>query len=209
MVQKVFKGSNFTDFLQPRFEQYIRTLDNDVRNIFRWIQIERTRSIALKHEDFKKTGTDAATIGLTPTADVTLLNATGDLLSVYIHMPGDWDKQNDITIDIVWSLVIAEANTDTLSVTCDYVSVQKETTSSGIGKNSTQVTATVDATTAFGLAIGDIYTTTFTLDKDDATNGWSDGDKTIGLVFEVKMTNVTQVASIHFVGGQLNYIASY
>jgi len=208
MSRKVFKLSNFGG-ADANPKQYVTTLDEDIINIFRWIQISRTRSIALKHNDFKLTNTDAATVGTTPTIDVTLLNATGDLASMYVHMPKDWDKDNDITIDLTWSLVSTEVNNDTLSLTCDYVAIKKETTGAGLGKTNTSITTTVDATTAFGLAVGDIYTSTFTLSRNDSNNGFIFADKTIGIAFEVHMTNVTEVASIHLVGGSLNYTSLY
>ena len=209
MSRKVFKISNYTGFDQGSIKEYVRTLDDDIRKLFRWVHISRERSIQLPFQGFRRTNSTDGTVGTTPTIDVTLLNATTELLSMYVHMPKDWDKDTDIDIELAWSLAQGETTADTLSLTCDYVMTKKETTGEGLAATSDTTTTTVDATTAFGVAQGDIYTTTFTLDKDDANNGWAFGDKTVGIGFEVHMTNITEVVDINFVGGTLNYTALY
>ena len=143
----------------------------------------------------------------TPTIPALRFNATGELLSIHTVMPIDWDKGVNCSIDWVWSLAANESNNDELSITCDYVTVKKETTGAGIAKASTQLTPTTTFTTANGLATGDIYTMSATLDKDDSNNGYFVGDKATGFCLEFHLTNTTGVAAIHFIAGCINYSA--
>ena len=93
--------------------------------------------------------------------------------------------------------------------TLDYTTVSKETTQEGIATTSSAATTTVDATTAFGLTVGDIYTSEFTLDRNDTNNGFSSTGKVVGFALEIHMTNVDEIASIHLAGGTLDYTALY
>lgn len=169
------------------------------------------RSVILTIDDFRKgaTGPSDATIGSTPTIPVLLFNATNELLSLHVVMPIDWDKNNNCSIDFIWSLSASESNDDVLSVTVDYVAVQKNTTGAGIAKTSTQLTPTVTVTTANGLAIGDIYTMGTTLAAADGNNGFARDDKTIGLCFEFHLTNTAGVGEAHFVAACINYTTLY
>ena len=169
------------------------------------------RSIILTIDDYRKgsTGPSDAPTGDTPTIPLLLFNATNELLSLHVVMPTNWDKDQDCTLDFVWSLASNQTNNDVLSVTVDYVAIQKETTGAGIAKTSTQLTPTLTVTTANGLATGDIYTMAATLAAADGSNGFTGGDKTTGFYFEFHLTNLTGVADIHFVGGCINYKCKY
>jgi len=169
------------------------------------------RSVILTLDDFRK-GTTAptdATIGSTPTIPVLLFDATNELLSFHVVMPIDWDKTKDCTMDLVFSLVNTETDADTLSVTIDYTTIFKNTTGAGVAKTSTQLTPTIDVSTANGLAIGDIYTMSVTLAAADANNGFIRGDKSVGFCAEFHLTNIDEVTDIHFLGGCVNYIPLY
>ncbi len=170
-----------------------------------------TRSVILTIDDYRKgaTGPSDVTIGLTPTIPALHFNATNELLSVHSVMPVDWDKDVNASIDFVWSLSTGQSNNDVLSITIDYVAIQKEISGAGIAKTSTQLLLTTTVTTANGLAIGDIYTMSATLDKDDANNGFSGGDGTTGFCFEFHLTNITGVTEADFIAGCVNYEALY
>ncbi len=170
-----------------------------------------TRSVVLTLDDYRKgsTGPSDATVGTTPTIPVLLFNATNELLSLHTVMPVNWDKAQDCSLDFVWSLSTGQTNGDVLSITVDYVTLQKETTGAGIAKTSTQLTPTTTVTTANGLAIGDIYTMGTTIAAADGSNGFAVDDKTVGFCFEFHLTNLTDVADVHFVAGCVNYKCKY
>ena len=170
-----------------------------------------TRSVILTIDDFRKGVTEPteATIGETPTIAALQHNAIGELTSCHVVMPADWDKTVDVTFDLVFSLRATEDNNDVLSVTVDYTTILKNTTGSGPGRTSTQLTPTVTVTTANGLAIGDVYTMSATLDKDDASNAYSGVANAIGFCFEFHLTNTTGVEDIDCISGCINYEAKY
>ncbi len=201
IVETVYPGTDI--------ESIRRAVETLGRNDFELNQVDR--SVILTIDDYRKGSTGPSDviggIGTTPTIPALLFNATGELLSTHTVMPVDWDKGQNCSIDWVWSLSANESNNDVLSITCDYVAIKKETTGAGIAKTSTQLTPTTTVTTANGLAIGDIYTMSATLDKDDTNNGFNVGDKTTGLCFEFHLTNTTGVGEAHFISGCINYIA--
>ena len=174
-----------------------------------------TRSIILTIDDFRKGVTAPTDVtvpsggGGTPTIAALQLNATGEITSCHVVMPIDWDKSGDCTVDLVWSLRATETNNDVLSVTIDYVAIQKNTTGAGIAKTSTQLTPTVTVTTANGLAVGDIYTMAATLAAADGSNGFAADDDTVGFCFEFHLTNTTGVADVDCISGCINYEALY
>ncbi len=170
-----------------------------------------TRSVILTIDDFRKGVTAATdtTIGTTPTIASLQHNATNEITSCHVVMPADWDKTVDISFDLVFSLRATEDNNDVLSVTVDYTTILKNTTGSGAGRTSTQLTPTVTVTTANGLAVGDVYTMSATLDKDDASNAYSGVANAIGFCFEFHLTNITGVADIDCISGCVNYEALY
>ena len=170
-----------------------------------------TRSVILTIDDFRKgaTAPTDTTIGTTPTIASLQHNATNELTSCHVIMPADWDKTVDATFDLVWSLRATEDNDDVLSVTVDYTTILTNTTGSGVGRTSTQLTPTATVTTANGLAVGDIYTITATLDKDDGSNPYSGVANAIGFCFEFHLTNITGVADADCISGCINYEALY
>ena len=211
MPRKEFKLSNFVGFDESNIKHYIRDVDGDIKSIFRFIQIKRTRSIVLTADDFRAGATPPTdtTIGTTPTMAADQYNATGELSSIYIHMPKDWDKDSDCTFDLAVSLRANETTADELSWTLDYVAAKKNTTAAGLAKTSSSTTNATTVTTANGLATGDMYVSSFTLSKTDTNNGFGFGDKVIGFGLEFHLTNVTEVADIDVVGGALNYTSLY
>ncbi len=170
-----------------------------------------TRSVILTIDDFRKgvTAPTDTTIGTTPAIAALQHNATNELTSCHVVMPADWDKTADCSFDLVFALRATETNNDVLSVTVDYTTILKNTTGSGPGRTSSQLTPTVTVTTANGLAIGDVYTMTATLDKDDASNAYNAVANAIGFCFEFHLTNITGVADIDCISGCVNYVALY
>ena len=167
------------------------------------------KSIPIAEEQFRKgaTAPTDATVGTTPTTQVLLFDATNELASFFEEMPHDWNKDEHVSLELTWSLVSNETNGDTLSITIDYVAIQQNTTGAGLAKTSTQLTPTLDVSTGNGLAAGDIYIMHIELATDDSDNGFAFGDNTIGFSFEIHLTNLDEVASIHLVGGSIDYTA--
>ncbi len=212
MSRKVFKVSNFLGFeKESLLKKYVSTLDEDIKKLFQWVHISRKRSVILTLDDFRKgaTGPTDTTIGTTPTIPALQFNATGELLSAHVVMPVDWDKENNCTLDLVFSLRAIEVNNDELSITVDYTVPKKLVTAAGVAKTSTQLTPTLDVTTANGLAVGDIYVISTTLDRNDTNNGFAFGDTALGFCIEFHLTNTDEIADIDFIAGCINYTALY
>jgi len=166
------------------------------------------RVIQLSGRDWRK-GTTAPTdapIGTSPEIGVLLFDAVNELGSVYMSLPDDCDKTQDMRLDLDCSLVNIQLNNDSLDWTLDYTAPQALTTGAGIAKTSTQVTSSTTITTGNGLAVGDIYVASFTISAGDATNPLANA---VGLALEGHLTNVTGVAAIHLLSAHLHYKALY
>jgi len=150
-----------------------------------------------------------STLGTTPTIPTLYFSATNELVSGYITMHEAWDKNYDLELELFWALASAQTNGDALSLTLDYVVTKHDTTGQGPAKTSTQLTLDHTMTTAEGLAVGDMHPTIFVLPANDANNGFAAGDHSMGVGFEVHLTNVVGVADIHLLGGHLNYISLF
>lgn len=178
-----------------------------------WVLIQgnKERNHVFDLSNFRKGATAPAdsTLGTTPTVPTFYFSATNELISAYITLHEAWDKNFDIELELFWALATAQTNGDNLSVTLDYVVTKHDTTGQGPGKTSTQLTLNHQLTTAEGLAVGDLHPTIFTLAANDANNGFAPGDTSVGIGFEIHLTNVTEVADIHLLAGHLNYRAMY
>lgn len=166
------------------------------------------RTLTFFGENFRKgvTAPTDVTIGTTPTIAAIQFAATNELASVFVAWPIDMDRTVDVDLILVCSLAAVETNGDTLDFTMDYTAPVALATGSGVAKTSTQITAQTTVTTANGLAIGDIYTITFTLAAADATNPLA---SSIGVAMEIHLTNTTGVGTIDIVGADLTYRAQY
>jgi len=160
--------------------------------------------ILITAEQFRNGATAPAgvTIGTTPTVDALQFSATNQLVSTFFALPFNMDRTIDPQLVLVWSLAQVENNADTLDVTLDYTAPIDLSTGDGIAKASTQLTDALTVTTANGLAIGDIYTQTFTFANGDATNPLASA---IGLAIEFHLTNVTGVGTVDLIGACLGY----
>ncbi|NIO44971.1 MAG: hypothetical protein GTN36_05470 [Candidatus Aenigmarchaeota archaeon] len=167
----------------------------------------KTKSVVLTLDDFRKgaTAPTEVTIGTTPTISAYHFDDVNDLMTVHVVLPNDWNRSYDLTIDLIWSLSVIETDTDTLDLNIDYVIIDKESTGKGIGRTSTNLTPSLTVTTAKGLAAGDIYVTSITIDKDDASNPFT--SNSIGIAAEISLANTTGVAEIDFISGCINYTA--
>ena len=165
-----------------------------------------TRSIHLSGEQFRVGGTapTSVTIGTSPEIPAHHFDATAELVSLYSALPQNIDRTKDVILRLHFSLSATETDADTLDFTCDYTAPLANSTGNGIAKTSTQVTGQTTVTTANGLAIGDMYTMDITFPFADATNPLASA---IGLVFELHLTNLTGVAEIDLVDGDLIYEA--
>lgn len=164
------------------------------------------RQIILTGDQFRNgvTAPTAETVGTTPTIPVLRFDAIAELVSIFEAMPFNWDKTVDVQLVLIWSLVNAQSNGETLDVTMDYTAPQDNATGEGIAKTSTQVTGQVTVTTANGLAVGDLYTMTINLDRNDGDNPFSSADF---MAMEFHLTNLTGVAAAHLVSGCINWRA--
>jgi hypothetical protein len=125
-----------------------------------------------------------------------------ELASLYHSLPTDLDRSQDVILRLQFSLASVETNLDTCDFTCDYTAPTL-ITAEGVGKASTQVTGQFTAVTG-RLAVGDIYEMDITFPAGDATNPLVDS---LGIAFEIHMTNVTGVASIDLIDGDFIYTA--
>ena len=168
-----------------------------------------SEQIVLGINNFRKGVTAPAdgTLGTTPTTPTILFASTLERLTVGVLMPFNWDRSVDVDLVLLWSLAVAETNADTLDVTVDYVVPIENSTGNGPNKASTQVTGQITATTGNGLAIGDVYAMTISLNRNDATNPYASTG--IGFVFELGLTNTTGVASAHFLAACIAYERSH
>lgn len=163
-----------------------------------------SEQIIITGEQFRNgvTAPTGVTIGTTPTVDALQFAATNELVSTFFVLPFNMDRTIDPDLVLVWSLAANETNADELSITLDYTAPIDLSTGSGIAKASTQLTNNLPVTTANGLAIGDIYTQTFTFAAADATNPLANA---IGIAIEFHLTNLVGVAVIDLVGAYLGY----
>lgn len=164
---------------------------------------ELRRQLVLTEDQFRKGVTAPAdvTIGATPTIQALRFSAIDELISLFQVMPFNWDR-GDIDLMFAWSLVSAQTDGDQLSSTVDYVALIELSTGSGIAKTSTQLTNDITVTTDNGLAIGDIYTQTFTL---LAANGTNPLAAALGIGIEFHLTNIVGVASADLIGACIDY----
>jgi hypothetical protein len=162
------------------------------------------RTLNLSGQNFRKgaTAPTEVTIGTTPTVPALLFDATAELASTYVRMPGDFDPAVDLTLILTWSLVNSQSDSEVASITLNYVATEENSTGNGADKTSTQVLGTTTVTTGNGLAVNDVYTTSFTIDASDATNPLASAN---GLGVEIGLTNVTGVAAIHLLDASLEY----
>lgn len=201
---KIFNEiNNLVYNINTLFREHARIINDHLR--------VKTRSIILTLDDFRKgvTAPTDATAGTTPTIPVLLFNATNELLSFSTVMPANWDKSKDCSLAFILGLASAQSNNDTLDMTVDYVTIKKNTTGAGVAKTSTQLTPSIDVTTATGLAIGDVYVISMVLAAADSDNGFALDDEAIAFCAELHLTNVTEVADIHLISGCINYESLY
>ena len=142
------------------------------------------------------------TIGTTPTVDALQFAATNELVSTFFPLPFNMDRTINPALVLIWSLAATELNNDTLDITLDYTAPIDLSTGSGIAKTSTQLTDALTVTTANGLAIGDVYSQSFSFAVGDATNPLASA---IGLAVEFHLTNLTGVGIIDLIGACLAY----
>ena len=165
-----------------------------------------TRVVDLNGTNFRKgvTAPTDATIGATPTVPALLFDAVAELASTTLRVPDDWDSGTDPVLVFKWSLVNVQINLDTADFTLDYT-VSTLATAEGPDKTSTQLTVSTDAVTG-RLSINDVYETSFTFARADASNPIAAGDL---IHLEFHLTNVAEVAAIHLLDAAFRYEASY
>ena len=164
-----------------------------------------TEQIVLGANNFRKGATAPAdgTLGTTPTTPTVLMANTAELLTVGTLMPTNWDRTVDVTLFLIWALASVQLNGDTLDATINYTVPLLNAGGTGPGKASSQVTGQITAITG-QLAIGDTYAMPIALARGDATNPYTSADA-IAFVLEFGLTNITGVASAHFLGACIEY----
>lgn len=163
------------------------------------------RELRIPQTQFRKGATAPTdeTVGTTPTVPALRFDAVAELATVVVHMPDDWDG-GGVDMRLLWRLVNAQTNGQTLDVTCDYVAATLAT-GAGFGKASSQITGQVTAVTG-RLAAGDLYEMILTFAAGDATNPLSKAVQAIAA--EIHLTNVTGVAAAHLMAGKMRYTAT-
>lgn len=166
------------------------------------------RSVVLTIDDFRlgAMGPTNVTVGTTPTVAGLRFDAVGELLSVEVIMPRDWDRTGNAILHLNWALNEVESDGDSLDITVDYIVGRDFSTGSGPTKPSTQLLISRAVTTAEGLALNDLYSTEAVLDANDANNPFTDGSI---FIFEFHLTNVIGVSEAVFLGGCVHYEALY
>ena len=108
---------------------------------------------------------------------------------------------------MLWALVGAETDLETLDVTLNYIRLVP---GGLLTKTNTTLTMQDTVTTAEGLAANTEYVLTHTIDQGAGdNNGFSNGDNTVGLAFEMKMTNITGVIAMNVIAIRLIYEVLY
>ncbi len=166
-----------------------------------------SRQLVIELSDFRMgaTAPTSSTVGTTPTVPTLLFAATNELLSLGTLMPLNWDKTVSANFIMVWALAATQLNADALDVTVDYIVFDKDTTGAGLTKTSTQLTPSTSVTTGNGLAIADVYMVSSVMAFNDASNPFAVNSN--GIAVEIHLTNVTGVASAHFIGACIDYRA--
>jgi len=163
------------------------------------------RQLVLTGDDVQKGGTSPTdiTIGTTPTIGALRFDSITELGSTYQILPFDVDLTKDINLFLVQSLVVPEANGDTVDWTMDYVAtIINSPSTGGIAEVNSTVTASTKITNPKGKAIGDIYVTQLVIPAEDRLNPLKNAN---GLAMEIHLTNTTGVGSIHLIGACLDY----
>ena len=148
-----------------------------------------------------------STIGTSPAVPALLFDAVAETGVVVTRFRPDMDLGADMTLRILFALVNGQIDTDQLDLTIDYT-VFRTGGGNGPDKASTQLLPTLQVTTANGLAVADVYSIAATIAFDDATNPLNAADA-VGISIEVHLTNVTEVAAIHVLDGDLEYNALF
>lgn len=144
-------------------------------------------------------------IGVSPTVPVLRFSNINELASFFVFMPVDWNHE-DVKLVLMFALVNAQINGDTLDMACDYVATLADATGEGVTKASTTVAGQTICTTGGGLVIGDTYTLEFTLPSSDGNNPLV---VAVGVGFEIRMSNILEVAAMDLLSGCLTYEANY
>ncbi|MCK5643530.1 MAG: hypothetical protein KAJ19_22205 [Gammaproteobacteria bacterium] len=170
---------------------------------------EMTDQVIIATNNFRKGATSPAdgTLGTTPTVPTLLFAATNELLSGIAVMPFNWDRTVDVDLILLWALAAGQTNGDLLDVTVDYTVPRFNTGGVGPGKVSTQVTGQITAITG-QLAIGDPYQMVIPLARADANNPYTSLDA-FAFALEFHLTNVTGIASAHFLGACIAHIREH
>lgn len=144
-------------------------------------------------------------IGVSPAIPVLRFSNTNEIASFFVFMPLDWN-QKDIKLILIFALVNAQINGDTLDMACDYVGTLTNATGKGVTKTSTALAGQVVCTTGGGLAIGDTYTLEFILPASDVNNPLV---VAVGVGFEIRMANLLEISAMDLLSGCLVYEADY
>lgn len=109
----------------------------------------------------------------------------------------------DIYVHLICALPIAQNDGDSFTARLIYQVMEPRATGEGLVKAGTTLTTLVPLTAANGLAGGDLYIASFTLDAGDATNPIAAGDRL--LACQVELAAVTgDTAGFDFVGAHID-----
>ena len=165
------------------------------------------RFLYLGGSQFRKgaTAPTDVTLGSSPTIQALHFDATNELVTADIVITPDYVQGTDLTLGLSIALSAGEINLDTLDLTIDYVAYEPGDDMTALA--STQLTPSMTVTTAEGLGAGTQYVFTATIDAADATNPI--GAATVGLVFEIHLTNTGGVGEFDLIDGRVAYSSAY
>lgn len=144
-------------------------------------------------------------LGTSPTVPTLLFTLTNQVVSGTVLFPIDLDRTRNIFFILEFALATTQTAGDVLDIAADYI-VVGHGSGNGYLKTSTHVTSSVAVSAEDGLSEGDVYHVEFELQHDDADNPLLD---TEAVAFEFHMDNITDVASIHFVGACISYFDAH
>lgn len=187
------------------FRSYMSFMPPELVNRFRDEMFKRdsaeSASIVLPADAFRR-GAIAPTVdtlGSTPTVGTQRFSATNELLSCTLYMPLTWNRRA-IVLSFLWALEDTQIAGDTFDLSLD-CSFNELGPGLGLLKANQTLTSGFTCSEEQGLAQGDLYLVDFTLNALNTTLNPS----TLGISFEIHMTNTDEVAEAHFIGGNAHY----
>ncbi len=167
--------------------------------------LNRQRPLVLKNFRVGVAAPKSETIGFNPSVPVWRFDNVNRLINTDIAIPRDMDVSVDPRLALQWCLVNSQVDGDETHWACDYVVCQNAIPGQGPAKTSTSTLNDLTVTTTSGLSVGDMYTTTFTLDRNDTDNPIN--VNSVLVCAEFRLFSLTGVAAVDLVNSDFLYEA--